>query len=109
MNELFQAEPLEERPCPIRFSIGAILFERDLWERMGWFDVDLKSSGMGSDEVQLCKYCMLQSRPLMVSENIVAGHFSFGKQNEEMKKYYARNVEKFKGAKNETGHEGGQG
>jgi hypothetical protein len=51
---------------------------------------------MGADEVNLCTFCMLQSRPIMVSENVVVGHFSFGRQTEEMKKYYLEHPEKFK-------------
>jgi hypothetical protein len=31
----------------------------------------------------------------MVSENIVVGHLSFGKQNAEMKKYYLENPQLF--------------
>jgi hypothetical protein len=35
MNQMFQSNEVEERPCPIRFSIGAILFERLFWQKMG--------------------------------------------------------------------------
>lgn len=84
-----------EIPCPYRFSIGAILFERSLWEKMGYFTVKKGDTGMGLDEIELDSYCFLNSRPLMVSENIVAGHLSFGKQNAVMKEYYMNNKEKF--------------
>lgn len=87
MNERFFAETQEERPCPIRFSIGAILFKRELWEKMGYFPVD-SGIGLGSDETRICAYCCTASRPLMVSENMVVGHFSFGKQNNDMKEYF---------------------
>lgn len=76
--------------CSIRFSIGAILFSRDLWENMGRFNVGL-GTNMGQDEVQLCKYCMIESKAIVVSENTVAGHFSYGPQTSEMKKYYENN------------------
>lgn len=95
MNARFAQEPLQESACPIRFSIGAILFERSLWENMGYFTVNRKKSQMGEDEVQLCSYCLTVSRPLMVSENVVVGHLSFGPQNQEMKEYYLNNVTKF--------------
>lgn len=85
-----------EIPCPYRFSIGAILFERSLWEKMGYFTVKKGSTGMGLDEIELDSYCFLNSRPLMVSENIVVGHLSFGKQNAAMKEYYMKNKEKFR-------------
>lgn len=95
LNQCFEDTILCENPCPYRFSIGAILFERSLWEDMGYFKVQKNSTGMGIDEEQLDTYCYLFSRPLLVSENIVVGHLSFGKQNEEMKQYYLENIEKF--------------
>lgn len=87
IDKRFSNNESEERPCPIRFSIGAILFKRELWERMEYFPVD-SGIGLGKDEIRLCSYCCTASRPLMVSENIVVGHFSFGKQNNEMKDYF---------------------
>lgn len=73
--------------CPIRISIGAIYFKRDFFEEMGMFAVD-STTGLGLDEVQICTYCLEVSRPIVVSENILAGHFCFGPQNEAMKKLY---------------------
>lgn len=95
MNEKFFNEPIEERAVPIRFSIGAILFERSLWEDMGCFEVDRSTVSLGRDESQLCSYCCVHSRPIMVSENVLVGHFSFGPQNSEMKDYYFQNRDKF--------------
>lgn len=83
------------KPCPIRFSIGAILFERELWESMGYFNVNRKITALGADELQLCNFCCNFSRPIMVSENIVVGHLSFGPQNAVMKDFYYDNNEKF--------------
>ena len=94
LNDLFKNDPTEERPCPIRFSIGAILFKRSLWEDMNHYTVK-KGSGIGVDEEQICQYCSVNSRPLMVSENIVVGHLSFGRQNGAMKKYFLSNPEVF--------------
>lgn len=89
MNQRFNEDPLEERPCPIRFSIGAILFERSTWEKMNYFSVRFKSrSGMGVDEEMICTWCISNSRPIMVSENVVVGHFSFGLQNSGMREYF---------------------
>lgn len=95
LNTMFWEDVHEVRPCPIRFSIGAILFERKLWEDMGYFKVDRRNTALGADETQLCTYCHIHSRPIMVSENIVVGHLGFGKQNAEMKEYYLKNTEKF--------------
>lgn len=94
MNKQFSLEKKSEVPCPIRFSIGAILFERELWENMGYFHVR-SGNQMGEDEMQLCEYCCNVSRPLMVSENIVVGHLSFGPQNQAMKDYYFANKNRF--------------
>lgn len=94
MSMRFARNPMEERPCPIRFSIGAILFKRSLWEDMHYFPVE-KGRGLGSDEIRLCDYCCEASRPLMVSENIVVGHFAFSQQNEAMREYFYSNKEIF--------------
>lgn len=92
LNKTFSQGEIEERPCAIKFSIGAILFNRKLWEEMGYFEVrSRREVGLGQDEKQLCLFCCSQSRPILVSENVVVGHFSFGPQNEEMKRYLALN------------------
>ena len=95
MNMRFAADPIEERGTPIRFSIGAILFDRSIWEDMGYFSVDRTSVSLGSDEAELCSYCCLKSRPIVVSENVLVGHFSFGPQNDVMKEYFMQNKEMF--------------
>lgn len=96
MNRLFYSQKHKETACPIRFSIGAILFERSLWEHMSYFDVDRKDKNMmGKDEIKICEHCMLNSKPVMVSENIVVGHFSFGMQTEGMKEFFFQHPERF--------------
>ena len=62
---------------------------------MGRFEVGI-GNNMGRDEIQLCNYLLADSRAIIVSENTIAGHFSFGKQTQEMKKYYENNREIFK-------------
>ncbi len=95
LNEMFASKPVTCSPCSIRFSIGAILFERETIEDMGYFTVERDISGMAQDEIELCSYCMLKSRPILVCENTVVGHFSFGPQTAGMKEYYSQNKEKF--------------
>lgn len=95
IDRQFRDEVMQELPCCIRFSIGAILFKRELWEKMGMYEVDYSYDHMGADEVQLCEFCHIMSRPIMVSENIVVGHFSFGPQTEEMKEFYRHHPERF--------------
>lgn len=81
--------------CPIKFSIGCIYFSRILWNEMGRFIVQTGPC-MGVDEVQMCRYLLDNNKVIAVSENALAGHFSYGPQNEEMKKYYKKNINDFK-------------
>lgn len=95
LNQMFSGE-MAINPCPIRFSIGAILFERTVIEEMGFFPVERATTGMAQDEIALCTFCCLESRPIMVTENAVVGHFSFGPQTQQMKKYFEDNKDKFR-------------
>ena len=96
MNAMFSEGETSIEPCPIRFSIGAVMFEKELIEDMGFFPVERATSGMAQDELELCAYCCLHSRPIMITENVVVGHFSFGPQTKGMKEFFVENVEKFK-------------
>ena len=80
--------------CPIRFSIGAIYFEKSILEEFGWFPVK-KGNCMGLDEEFLCNLATSQSKAIIVSENQVVGHLGFGKQNKDMKEYFLKNKEIF--------------
>lgn len=95
LDDEFSKQPFNYSVCAIWFSIGAILFSRDLWENMGRFVVG-PGNNMGRDEAQICEYVMADSRAIIVSENTIVGHFSFGKQTEAMKKYYEENRDIFK-------------
>lgn len=95
MSSKFSKEEFSYDICSIRFSIGAILFSREIWEEMGRFEVGF-GNNMGLDEVQFCRHCMLESRAIVVSENTVVGHFSYGPQTEAMKEYYNSNRQIFK-------------
>ena len=96
MNDMFSKECRVMNPCAIRFSIGAILFERKLIEDMGYFAVERATTGMAQDEIELCSFCCLKSRPIIVTENVVVGHFSFGPQTKDMKEFYLNNRENFR-------------
>lgn len=94
MNSVVQKDIFSYEACPIRFSIGAILFKRELWQDFGMFEVR-NNSCMGLDEEQICNYCMINSKAIIVSNNTIVGHLSFGTQNEEMKKYFEKNKKMF--------------
>jgi hypothetical protein len=80
----FAARPFGYSPVPHRFSIGAILYERDLWEALGGF-VAIPGGGRGDDEAQLCRECVNLSRIGVVIHDVFAGHFSFGEQDAVMR------------------------
>ncbi|WP_414622887.1 hypothetical protein [Calothrix sp. CCY 0018] len=82
-----RAKPLSYSPVPHRFSIGAILFEREFWEKIGGLRTSFSQGGLGLDEAHLCKDCMDLSRPILVINNTFVGHFSFGPQEAAMKEY----------------------
>ncbi|MBP3503389.1 MAG: hypothetical protein J6K42_07985 [Clostridia bacterium] len=95
LDDEFARQNLKYSICAIRFSIGAILFSRELWENMGRFEVRM-GNNMGLDEMQICNYVFADSRAIIVSENTIAGHFSYGPQNKVMKEFYKNNREIFK-------------
>ena len=50
---------------------------------------------MGSDEVFLCNLASTDSKAMIIAHNQLAGHLSFGKQNEAMKDYFLNNTALF--------------
>jgi hypothetical protein len=96
LNEMLGSQNFNFTICPVRFSIGAILFKRETWNSMGYF-VAGKKNGMGADEVQLCSLAMTMSHAIIICENTVVGHFSYGNPAvyNIMKEYFFANPEKF--------------
>lgn len=94
INRMLQQEKFNYVVCPVRFSIGCIMFPRKTWEDMGMFKVE-SGSCLGLDETQLCEFCVSRSRVMVVSKNCLAGHLSFGPQNKEMLEYYENNRSRF--------------
>lgn len=92
LNRYFEKE--EYSICGVRFSIGFILFKRKLWEAMGGFTVS-GNLDLGLDEVELCQWCVTESMAMVIAENTVVGHFSFGNQTEKMKKLHVFQHELF--------------
>lgn len=82
-----RTQPFSYSAVPHRFSIGAILFEREFWETIGGLRTSFKQGGLGLDETHLCKDCMGLSRPILVIQNAFAGHFSFRPQEDIMREY----------------------
>lgn len=82
-----RSQPFTYSAVPHRFSIGAILFERELWQTLGGFRNSFNEGVLGLDEEHLCKDCIHLSRPMLVIHNVFAGHFSFGPQEPAMREY----------------------
>lgn len=95
LDRLLHNKDFEYSACPIRFSIGAILFKRELWEKMRYFKVE-SGSCMGLDESQICSYCVCDSKAMIIAENTCVGHLSFGTQNKPMEEYFKKNTNVFK-------------
>ena len=97
MNAAFQTQKISYGICPVQFSIGFILFHRSLWKAMhGWQLPPPNTPSVGGDEAQICNFCMANSLAIVVAENAVVGHLSFGQQNAAMKEYYLTHREIFR-------------
>lgn len=83
--EEFSRLPGKFSVCATRFSIGAILFRRAFHEQVGGFKSAWHSAVLGVDEDMLCRDCVAQSRPMVVIESVLAGHFSFYPQESFMR------------------------
>lgn len=66
---------------PIRFSIGAIFFSRDIWQSMGGFKVGLRAA-LGFEEVQFCNYCQNYRYAMAVATDVFVGHLGFFPQKQ---------------------------
>lgn len=97
LNARFMAQPLTLSVCPVRFSIGAILFTRDAWEDFDKFPITFVGStyGIGDDEEHICRYAMFTGRAIVVCENSLVGHLGYGPQTGAMVEYYLENKDRF--------------
>jgi hypothetical protein len=84
--------------CPHRFSIGAILFKRTIWEKMGGFKV-VEGTGLGHDEQDFASFFLTFTNfySFIIAENVLAGHYSYGKLNNPalIDDFYDQNKELF--------------
>jgi hypothetical protein len=81
--------------CPHRFSIGAIMLPRSVWQIMGKFPAEHKDGLIGSDEEHICKFCMDKSYAIVIAEGAFCAHFGFGPQTSHMLDVYRSNAELF--------------
>jgi hypothetical protein len=84
--ETFARRPhAEYSVCPHRFSIGAILLSRRLWERMEGFTTTAPGI-LGVEEIDLCSYCMDNSQVIAAAHSVFAGHVGFHTQYDRLAK-----------------------
>ncbi len=95
MDEEFHLQEFQYSVCPVRFNIGFILMHRTIWDFMGGWRVPEEGNAMGMDEDQSNQNAIKYSMAMIISENTVVGHFSFGQQNEGMREYHASHRERF--------------
>lgn len=81
----FAGQPPGFSTVPHRFSIGAILFEREFWDSFGGLLVRPPAGALGVDETSICRKCVDMSRAMVVAHDVFAGHFSFGAQEAFMR------------------------
>ncbi len=91
----FARRPFGYSIVPHRFSIGAILFERELWEEMRGFRRGWRSPGLGEDEQHVAVSCLSSSRIMAVLHNVYAGHFAFGAQTPVMRTVFGNSLDEF--------------
>lgn len=93
-----QSADLDYSICPVRYSIGAILFTRDAWNEFGRFPITFVGGeyGLGDDEEHICHYACFTGRVMVVNENIVVGHLGYGgAQTKHMIEYFKAHREQF--------------
>ena len=94
INDMF-ASTDEITVCPIRLSIGCILYKRSFWESFWRFPV-VFGNGMGLDETVAIGAASAFSQILVVAENSVVGHFGYGPQTKAMKEFMESNMQLFR-------------
>lgn len=87
MTQEFSKGGLSYSVCPMRFSIGALLFKRSAWNEFAGFPVD-GGNGLGADEERICYYTFFTGRAIIINENVVVGHMGYGPQTKDMIEYY---------------------
>lgn len=98
LTERFSKDGFSYSICPVRYSIGAILFTRDSWEEFGHFPITFVGGpyGLGDDEEHICHYACFTGRVMVVNENVVVGHLGYGgAQTKEMLEYYLQHRDQF--------------
>lgn len=81
--------------CANRLSIGAILFTRDFWKRIGYFEVGLEGA-MGLEEEQVNAFCIANNYGIYIAEDVFAAHLGFFKQKNIVREVFENNINSFR-------------
>ena len=73
--------------CSLRFSVGAVMFDRKFWEDLGYFDVRF-IGGMALEEEQMNAYCINNMRSIIIAEDVLVGHLGFYRQKDACKTFF---------------------
>lgn len=97
LTERFMQDDLTYTICPVRYSIGAILFTRDAWREFGGFPLTFVGGvyGLGDDEEHICHYACFTGKAMVISDNVVVGHLGYGPQTSAMLDYYEQHKDRF--------------
>lgn len=98
LTNRFDTKKLNFSICPVRYSIGAILFTREAWEEFGHFPITFVGGdyGLGDDEEHICHYACFTGRVMVIDENILVGHLGYGgAQTRHMLEYYQTHRDQF--------------
>lgn len=81
-----------------RFSIGAVVFSREVWNEMKGFTVELdaiqqyKRIGLGTDEKDLNRFSMMKAKPMILDKTVLVGHLGYGPQTSYMTNLYKKGL-----------------
>ena len=81
-----------------RFSIGMIVFSREVWHEMKGFTVEIDSPleykriGLGTDEKDLNRFSMMKAKPMILDKTVLIGHLGYGPQTNHMMNLYKRGL-----------------
>lgn len=95
MNNQLEKDEFSYSLCPIRLSIGCIMFTRKFYDMMGGFWV-LTGNSLGLDEAEMIIHSQLMSKAVVICENAVVGHLCFKEQNKVMMEYHKNHPDFFR-------------
>lgn len=78
-----------------RVRIGAILFTREFVEQMGMFKV-AGLEVLGTEELELCAYCMNWMYRIVIAEDVLCGHLGFSHQKQACREFFEEHINEIK-------------